>query len=420
MENKKYDLKNINDPDVRLAFYMQELFDGFCSNRGLQYLMDRAREQFGRPLVLYDSSCKVLAASNDIKSILQFSEDLNGNRYLSEDDISFVRANNITEALQTNRSLGTIANDRPLQGTLLTSIKIDIIEVAQLAVYEAGDQFQDIDFLLINKVGAILSAQLQRSILLNLDHNQLPSYILVDLVEGNPIDASILNNKQLYLKWARTEYLYILVICGGKQEVFDSKISVVFQTVKSYIPIEQCIIYRSSIVTFIDQTLYEALFKEQGNAFHKFIVNNDLYVGISQKYSLLTESKKQYQNAVKALEIGHKRKINCSLFDACTLHIITELVSSKYDLMDFCHPAVAMLKTYDEENGSALLNTLKQYIFYSSSPTDAARVLNIHRNTLFYRIGKIKDMTGIKLEYGDEISKIFLSIRLLEVKGDIA
>ena len=121
-----------------------------------------------------------------------------------------------------------------MQGTLRASIKIDIIEVAQLVVYELGVQFQDIDFMLIDKAGALISAQLQRSILLNLDNNQLPSYILVDLVEGKQINDSILNNRQLYLKWARTEYLYILLVCCSRQEVFGSKKSVVFQTLKSY------------------------------------------------------------------------------------------------------------------------------------------------------------------------------------------
>lgn len=75
-----------------------------------------------------------------------------------------------------------------------------------------------------------------------------------------------------------------------------------------------------------------------------------------------------------------------------------------------------MLMLYDKENGTDFLETLKQYIFYSSSPGEAAKILNIHRNTLFYRINKIKDMTGISLEHGDEICKIFLSIRLLEIK----
>ena len=62
------------------------------------------------------------------------------------------------------------------------------------------------------------------------------------------------------------------------------------------------------------------------------------------------DSKKQYKNAVTALEIGLTRKICCSFFNDCTLYIFSKLVSSQYDLMDFCHPAVTTLLDYDKKH----------------------------------------------------------------------
>lgn len=301
------------------------------------------------------------------------------------------------------------------QGTLCTTVKIDAIEVAEFTVFEANIPFQDIDFRLIDKISALLSAQLQRNILLNLDHNQLPNSVLADLVEGKPVNDSILSNRKRYLTWVRTESLYIAVICGSRHEPFESIKSTAFQALKSYIPIEQIIIYESSIVAFLDQILYDALFDKQSSSFLRFLEENNLYAGISQKYSALTDSKKQYKNAVTALEIGVTRKICCSFFNECTLYILSKLVSSQYDLMDFCHPAVATLLKYDKEHGTGYLDTLKQYIYYASAPSEAARILKIHKNTLFYRIGKIKELTGITLDFGDEICKLFLSIRLLEL-----
>ena len=83
--------------------------------------------------------------------------------------------------------------------------------------------------------------------------------------------------------------------------------------------------------------------------------------------------------------------------------------------MDFCHPAIVTLMKYDKEHGTEYTRTLKHYLYYASAPAEAARILNIHRNTLFYRIGKIKELTGITLEYGDEICKLLLSLRMLEI-----
>jgi hypothetical protein len=97
---KKFDINNLNETDIKLSLYMQELYDGFCSNKGLQYLIDKAREKFGRPLMLYDTSGKVLATSYDAESVFQFVTTENGNNYLNEDTLSQIYSNKISDNIQ--------------------------------------------------------------------------------------------------------------------------------------------------------------------------------------------------------------------------------------------------------------------------------------------------------------------------------
>lgn len=418
MEFNKYDSTEISDPEIKVALYMQELSDAFFANKSLQTLIDKARKIFGRPLMLYDSSFKVLAASIDANSVFQFEYSDNGSQYFSKASEDLIYSNHSPE--DKKPILYCSGKDKPLyQGVLIASVKIDIIEVASFIIFEGGIAFQETDYMLIEKLRALLAAQLQRNILLNLDNNHNPTYILSDLIEGRTDDNTFLHGMKSNLNWIRSNFIYILVICSSIQEAFDSNVSVVFQRLKSYIPVVQRIIYHSAIVAFVDEILYAALFNSQNSTFSKFMEENNLYVGISQKFSALSEAKKQYQYALDALLIGQKRNSHCSCFDDCTLYLISDMISNRYDSMDICHPAVISLINYDRENDSSLLNTLKQYIYFSSAPAEAAKALNIHRNTLFYRIGKIKEITGIKLDNGDEKSQIFMSIRLLESKGII-
>ncbi len=418
MELNSYDSMKISDPEIKVALYMQELSDVFFTNKSLQTLINKARIIFGRPLMLYDSSFKVLAASYDASSVFQFEYSDNGSQYLSKASEDLIYSNHSPE--DKKPILYFSQKDKLLsQGMLLASVKIDIIEVASFIVLEGGMAFQEADYMLIEKLCPLLAAQLQRNILLNLDNNHNPTYILSDLIEGRMGDNTFFHGMKANLNWVRSNFIYIFVICSSMQEAFDSKVSVVFQRLKSYIPVEQRIIYHSAIVAFVDEILYAGLFNSQNGTFPKFIEENNLYIGISQKFSALTEAKKQYQYALDALEIGQKRNSHCTCFDDSTLHIISDMLSDRYDPMDICHPAVVLLINYDRENGSSLLNTLKQYIYFSSAPAEAAKALNIHRNTLFYRISKIKEITGIMLDNGDEKSQIFMSIRLLESKGII-
>jgi hypothetical protein len=196
---EKYDLNNLKETDIKLALYMQELFDGFLSNKGLQYPIDKTRGMFGQPVMLFDTSGKVLAASYDADSVFQFETSENGSRFLSDDTLMQIYSNKI------NDNIRKAIHSR---GTLITSIKIDMIEIAKFVVYQDGIQYQDIDLMLMDKVSSLISSQLQKNILLNLDNNHLPNYILADLIEGKPINESIIKNKQYYLKWARTENIF--------------------------------------------------------------------------------------------------------------------------------------------------------------------------------------------------------------------
>jgi hypothetical protein len=403
-------LKTHTENEVKLAVAMQTLNDGFYSNRGLGYLVDKASELSGWPLALYDTTFKVLAASKGLEGRTAFAEQ-------GKPNASFLKA-----------------------------VRIDSLEVARLAVWAGEDSLDELDRLFLVKLCTLLSAQLQRSLVLNLEGDRRPNYILDDLLEGKPVLGDI----QSCLPWARTNNLYVMVLAGNGREPIGSKTSPINRVLKNYIPIEQCIIRQSAFVVFLDQTLYNVLFREatstrmydcdvcgakDGGAscrestdtgaslstrmssivsFRSFLTENELYAGISQTFRDLSESKRQYSNALKAMEIGQKQNIHATFFEDCTLSIITEMLSPRYDVKDLCHPAVLMLLAYDKEHNTDLTNTLKLYLYYATEPTKAANALNIHRNTLFYRIGKIKNMTGITLEYGDEICRLFSSLRFLE------
>ena len=69
------ELNNIHETDeleLRAALYMQDLFDTFYLNLGLQNIIDKAREIFGHPMLIHDISYKVLASSYDINNITDF------------------------------------------------------------------------------------------------------------------------------------------------------------------------------------------------------------------------------------------------------------------------------------------------------------------------------------------------------------
>lgn len=73
---------------------------------------------------------------------------------------------------------------------------------------------------------------------------------------------------------------------------------------------------------------------------------------------------------------------------------------------------------YDKKYNTDYLETLYSYIANFKNQTELAKVMNIHRNTLYYRISKIEEIINIDLNNIDDFVSIYLSFKILEYTGE--
>jgi len=417
MDNTKDMVSCTSHEDLQLALSLKDFVDAFCRNLGLQYLIDKAREIIGHPMVVHDMGFKILATSYDAHEMVDFVVSENGNKYINEETIQLIRSRNLTEKVRKKGSAEYIQKSEPSRGTILSLIKVDGIEIAQFAVYEVDIKFEEIHFKLIDKISQLLAVELQKNNAFNIEKRLIPNYVLIDLLEGKSMDEDIIRKKLHYLNWVKEQDLYIMVISDKSNRTLDTKIVSVIPVLKDFIPLSNCVVYQSDIVAFIPQKLYQGLSPDSTTHFIIFLENNDLRAGISLKFSKLSDCKRYYSQATESLAIGKRLNITLSNFKETSFNILSDLITSKYDFMDFCHPAILQLMDFDIENKTSLLLTLQYYLEYISSPNEAAKMLYIHRNTLFYRINKIKGLTGVELKGASEISQLYFSIKLLNING---
>lgn len=64
----------------------------------------------------------------------------------------------------------------------------------------------------------------------------------------------------------------------------------------------------------------------------------------------------------------------------------------------FYHPCISYLKEYDIKNKTEYLPTLSSYIHNNRSSSTTARALHLHRNTLLYRLNRIKELCNLNLD----------------------
>lgn len=95
-------------------------------------------------------------------------------------------------------------------------------------------------------------------------------------------------------------------------------------------------------------------------------------------------------------------------------YYVAETVLKRNNASEFCPEAISIIQKYDEEKGTNMVETLEKYLLYVGNPVAAAESLNIHRNTLLYRINKIKELTDFNIEDGNERFLIQLYFKLVE------
>lgn len=96
-----------------------------------------------------------------------------------------------------------------------------------------------------------------------------------------------------------------------------------------------------------------------------------------------TNIAKSYRQAYLCMKIAENLGLGDRFFTYKNLHFLAELSDVTID---------STLKGLNLTD--ILLQTLKTYINHNGNPTDTAQELIIHRNTLYYRLDRIKQLTG--------------------------
>lgn len=195
---------------------------------------------------------------------------------------------------------------------------------------------------------------------------------------------------------------------------------------ESYLGKEWTNQYKGVIETILDDCLYillsnveEGFFKQSRfSETIKSLKANDAVCGISRIFNNLFPLQDYKWQAEMALKIGNKLHPQRTIYhyDTYVLEIMAYTAIKNISPANYIHPAIFKLAEYDSQHNTSYLDTLEVYA--SNLFDNAATIENlcIHRNTLLYRLGKIKEITGIDLLGGDTGFHILLSFCYLRMR----
>jgi len=406
--------------DVRVTKIMGRLFDALNANLGLQHMVDVATQCFENPILVNDSAFKILAMSKDIGYGDQTLEETKELGYIHEKNVRLMRKDKIFEQLRRAKKPLLSRKSDDGTGWLMSPIGINNVDVGMVALVENNHPFRCIDSELLAHFSKLVVIELERNDFYKNNKGTMYSYLLADLFENRIQDIVDIERRLSYLDWKIYSFFQVMVIIDNDLSGAEETVQRIGREVRQIIPDCHWTVLNQNLAILLCRPQAQLISERENAILEDFLKQNNLSAGVSQIFYDILESPRYYRQALRGVKLGTyvHRTSGVYEYSKYMLAYIAQVLSKEHSLHEFCHPAIPLIQDYDRKNGTFLLETLEKYLFHVNDLISAASVLMIHRNTLLYRIGKIKEITGLDLSNGDERLQIQMYFKFMDyIKG---
>lgn len=418
-----------NDIDMMLVFnelqkYMAEiqtwvtkLNDCLFHNRGLQSIIDVGYELIGNPIALLDASYKDIGHSQDTNFQDPIFTETNVKGYLPPDYFAKCKAKQYVEKFM--KSLVPFIFEDEIQGRvkILANVTAKNKIIANMTVFEYDRPLRNSDLDLVAFLCDIISVSMQQNALNKTSKGMIHENFIVDLLDGKIRNSGVIEERVKFFEWNLKDDLYIVTF---KFDLTKNQDTTIFNY-RDYLDVmiggSNLVVYNDDIIVMIINRNENKpmLGEHELNELNLFVEKNQIYAGVSRSFKHLSDTPKYFKQSLKAIELGlHIDKSYA--FYAYEKYAIYDLWTrfSEDELLDFCHPFLFDLIEFDQQNNTFFASTLYTYISNNNDIIKSAKLLNIHRNTMRYRISRIKEIMDVDFEDGRFLLHLYLSFKILK------
>ena len=137
-------------------------------------------------------------------------------------------------------------------------------------------------------------------------------------------------------------------------------------------------------------------------------------IGIGEYHPDIKGTMHSYQQACQALEIGDKVNGKIGIYHITDLGIYRLLAEIKPEIRDeyFQHIFNINIGKKRKELKPFFWETLEAFFEYNLNITNTAKAIYVHRNTLLYRLEKVKQITGLDPRKFDEAFQLYIALKM--------
>ena len=405
--------------DWQIDFYRYShvLYDTLGHNTSPQGIIDVATKIFNNPIVVADNSFHVIAHSKmtiENDALWQFICE-NGtypkdyldrlvqyNHYptiYEKDEINF-----LTDGDDSNR----------YYSRKITVNKKDIGFISIIEIFQKMDKhFAD----LLQVLCSVLSITIKQSELNTERYEHKYMYVLNELLDSR-MNTSQIKERLEYASFTPKEYLNVLVFYHNDNsktisseyllEIFERQITGGRGTIRPNGSL--------AILSMRDSILHPILKDEE--ELSNLLLKYNMHVGISYTLHNIQDIMVYAIQARESILIGKKFKHDIitrifSYENYCFFHLLDRVNINEY-LIHYCNPKILEIRNYDLVHNTDYLATLRTFLINYMSVGETAKAMHVHRNTIDYRVGKLKDLFNVDVSARSKAFSYQFSLLILD------
>lgn len=401
--------------DVASDRILEALYYG----QGLQALVDIASELLENTVAILDTNWKLLAHSRVYPVVHPTMQAALKSGYLDSAVVERMKEDGLFEQLRRNGKMiifPMTEEDPSCHGICWCYIRVNGTVSGYFVVY--GDRAPIAEYYpdIIMRLARFASMELQKERGSAPDQDAAYEALMLDLLEERITDQLVILRRLRLLDQKLEPRLHVITIRKMSAKAQIALSAVERERLRDFFPGCLAVSYERGFVLLVSSADGSIPVQEDMEALNREFQVNSLSAGVSNEFTNLAELSRYYRQSTKALEFGWSIASKGGLFhytDYAIYHAL-ELCTKHVDLRDLCHPGILKLQESTDPGDQDLFQTLYLYLLYMKDVNRVSNRLNIHRSTLFYRLNKIKAITGVDLDDGNVISHLLFSYKLIE------
>jgi len=389
--------------------YYKQLTEVYLEGKGIPALLETAGTIFQKPVMLLDSSCRYMFAAG--------TKD--------QDNPAQEEAFRHAKVLETSaQQEGICYFTNPLSGAEAASAALYIRNtvVACLVVSELTGNLDEEEEDLFMTLRSLISQELMKNRAYQSHREEYMSYLLMDMLTNKYPDEMTIQKRLETVDFIPADHMNVVVIRKRIESSRNCSLELVATQLRPALTGAVFAVIEDCLVLLFNFPREKKLNRTVLDTLRQVCANNDLIAGISSSFTALSDLVKHYRLATRTALVcqryieDHRVIFYDDVFDLALL----EYCDRHNHLMDYVHSSILNLMEYDQKYGTDYLYTFWIYTECGCNTQATASRLYIHKNTLVYRVNKIKELLDSDLSSGKDMFAFQLSMRILRMLGKLA